>query len=106
MGKNSKFTEAQLDEAFWKGYSAKQAEYEFAAAEFGEDQIEEAPEPVEQKHNSYTLTVRYKHTKYADEDTDFTTALVKELAEDEFRFVTDHFDVLSVEVTDDSTWVN
>jgi hypothetical protein len=49
-------------------------------------------------HGEYTLTVRYKHTKYATDDSDFTTVLVKELAEDEFRFVTDHFDVLSVSV--------
>lgn len=97
MGK--KYTAAEVDKAAFDGYTKG---YEEAKAEF--QQTSGTTEPVEPDHGSYTLTVRYKHTKYAGDDTDFTTALVKELAEDEFRFVTDHFDVLSVEVNADTLW--
>jgi tRNA(Ile2) C34 agmatinyltransferase TiaS len=93
MGK--KFTMDDMNRAYEDGVEAGAA-------------VQRALTPTEpvstEEHGSYTLTVRYKHTKYAGDDTDFTTSLVKELAEDEFRFVTDHFDVLSVEVNADTLW--
>lgn len=99
---NKKFTGEDIETAYHNGVEAGAA-VERAISRSAE---QASAEPFEPEHGYYTLTVRYKHTKYAGEDTDFTTSLVKELAEDEFRFVTDHFDVLSVEVTDDSTWAN
>lgn len=122
---NKKFTGEDIETAYHNGVEAGQegcagakADYEYGLIQLAKRNEDfdntvrqvaaqmassaDLTEESKEEHGSYTLTVQYKHTKYAGEDTDFTTSLLQELAEDEFRFVTDHFDVLSVQVTADS----